>query len=870
MATGRRKIQLRRCQACQRVGHNRATCPTPTVQIRKASPTQNRTAKTAVTNISSQVATPKENEVLHSTVAQPLKFFIHHVNHEPPQSPHVLNLKKDNDSWSGVAAASPEINTDLYHTYHKPQFTPKESLPEVIPTTQITTAPILPDQPHKTWRESFSESIARIKPNKVESTFKVSLTDKPLHLERESLLLETTTHEPIRERLQTVLQGLFSKQRLALASILLMIMVIIPGPALSYYQTIVTTKDSLIKDSTEAFLALQDSTLALKQADLSSATHATDVALIKFQTVLNQLDDTKLLRTLASIVPVVGGSLTSRENIVLAGQEITLGNKHLLEGVTQSNDPALTTLTARFKAILTKVHTSLPYYQRAHELFNEVDVSVLPYEYQGQFIEYKQLFGTIVKDFKTIDELGATLLEIFGAAGQRRYLLVFQNPHELRATGGFAGSFAILEVKNGEIVKLDIPAGGTYDLQGQLSQFVAPPTPLLITNKRWEFQDANWFPDFPTSAEKTLWFYRHSYGVTADGVIAINASVLERLLSVLGPVVDTKRDVSLDSETAVQVLQKIVEEGPEKKINKPKQIISDIAPELITSIKSIGANNILPLLSTMQEALSQKEIQAYFSDQQTQKTVVDFGWSGRMLPASDGQDFIMVVNTNIQGQKSDAKIEQGISHQAVVSQDGTVIATVVVSRHHTGDKGEKLYGQTNINYLRLYVPEGSELISASGFTWPDEKAFRVPEDWYKKDVLLEKVEQNEQIDEQTGTRITTEFNKTAFGNWVITEPGETSQIQFTYKLPFKINPKIKPGNLEKVLKPFKKELTEYQLLVERQSGSKSTFESQIIFPDNWQTSWQEGDGMILAANGAKIISRPLVKDTVWSLIMEKL
>ena len=38
------------------------------------------------------------------------------------------------------------------------------------------------------------------------------------------------------------------------------------------------------------------------------------------------------------------------------------------------------------------------------------------------------------------------------------------------------------------------------------------------------------------------------------------------------------------------------------------------------------------------------------------------------------------------------------------------------------------------------------------------------------------------IDNKTGTRITAEFGKTVFGNWVTTNPGGESEIYFIYKL----------------------------------------------------------------------------------------
>lgn len=81
----------------------------------------------------------------------------------------------------------------------------------------------------------------------------------------------------------------------------------------------------------------------------------------------------------------------------------------------------------------------------------------------------------------------------------------------------------------------------------------------------------------------------------------------------------------------------------------------------------------------------------------------------------------MVVNTNIGGGKSDANIKQTVEHQAVVQSDGSIIATVIITRAHEGiDDSDSLLGQLNSNYIRVYVPEGSELLDSGGFVYPDE------------------------------------------------------------------------------------------------------------------------------------------------------
>jgi hypothetical protein len=339
----------------------------------------------------------------------------------------------------------------------------------------------------------------------------------------------------------------------------------------------------------------------------------------------------------------------------------------------------------------------------------------------------------------------------------------------------------------------------------------------------------------------------------------------------MGPIKDDKRGLNLSADNAVTIIQAIVEDGPEKKTNKPKQILADLAPQIISNLQIISPKSILPLLASFEDSLTEKEIQAYFTDEQTQNSISALGWGGEIKQIPLHNDYLMVVNTNLQGQKSDAKIHQTISHQSVIQDDGTVIDSVVIIREHSGIQGEKYYGVPNVDYVRIYVPEGSILTSASGFVWPSETSFRAPDSWSKPDQSLSQKEVQVGIDDKSGTRITNEFNKTAFGNWIITEPGKTSIIQFTYRLPFKIENKINnPANLiEKALQTFDKPLRNYSLLVQKQSGISSDFESQVIFSGSWSPVWEEGTSVITAKNGIKIEKSTLNKDSVWSVLMKQ-
>jgi len=836
MAKAKKRLQIRRCAVCDKVGHNKSTCPKYLAILKPAN-------------------NPRT-----------VNFFVHHVSHFPAQSPHVIDLKKDSpDHWSKIEVASPTKSTNpLYHFYHETKTN------TVAPNQNLCAAPLPNAQrPTTTIEEPKTEVLSQKTRHQFVSPFK--LIGQKIKNAQEKLsdkiknglaaIAQTTTN--IRNNFKKLFHpGL---KKIIWAGALMILATIVPGPTWGYYQNLKNTTSHIAANGTAGFLALQDATAALMQADMPTAQKSISEALNHFDSAVTTMEtEHKFLQGLASALPVIGDEVASRQKLILAGQQLTLGNTYLLKGLTESQSTPSSTLTARANIIITHLRAAIPNYERALENLQAVKTDILPLQYQSAFKDYRLLFSSIFSDFKNLANLGDAIQEVFGGKGLRRYLLIFQNVNEIRPTGGFMGSFAILTVKDGEIINLEVPPNGTYDLKKQLDTYIEPPRPLLLSNRRWEFQDANWFPDFPASAEKILWFYQHSRNETADGVIAINSTVLEKILGIIGPVKDEKRGLVLTQENAINTIQQKVEAwDEEKKDYRPKQIITDLSQTFLEYFKNIEPKNLLPLLVNLQESLGQKEIQVYFTDYQTEKAVKDFGWAGQILTTNPNQDYLLIVNTNIQGQKTDANIKQVVSHQAIINTDGSVTDTVTVSRTHTGTNNGGLYGSANIDYIRLYVPQGSELVSASGFTWPEEKYFRVPDSWTKKDLVLAGLEKEIKIDAQSGTRITNEFNKTAFGNWVITEPGQTSQVEFVYHLPSNV------FSVEKQSALTQEETARYQLVVQRQSGSETDFESQIILPDTLTPVWKDGSETEVAANGMVITPQQLENDRIWSLVAKQ-
>ena len=400
------------------------------------------------------------------------------------------------------------------------------------------------------------------------------------------------------------------------------------------------------------------------------------------------------------------------------------------------------------------------------------------------------------------------------------------------------GSFAELSVHNGIMERLTIPGGGTYDLQGQQRTPLVSPWPLKLLSAKWQFQDANWFPDFQTSARQMIQFYKDAGGMEMDGVIAINATFVIDLLQLLGPIDMPDYGRIIDQTNFLTETQKIVETEYDRVENKPKAFIGDLAPKLIEKALHGTPTTFLDLAERLNDGLSKKDIQLYFENESEEKSVLAHGWGGEIK--STDKDYLMIVNTNLGGGKTDGVIEEHVNMHVLVDDSGMITNTITIARTHHGHEGDLITGVNNVNFLRLYIPKGSRLIKASGFNLPDAALFETPEPDWGVDQDLQYADDGFSLHEQSGTQIYEENGKTVFGNWTQTKPGETTITTFTYTLPFTLSNLLsKQATIKKIRSVLGMRETEtYSLLIQKQSGvSKRTTEVNIQFPKSLQTVW---------------------------------
>jgi len=378
-----------------------------------------------------------------------------------------------------------------------------------------------------------------------------------------------------------------------------------------------------------------------------------------------------------------------------------------------------------------------------------------------------------------------TLLDIIQ---NKRWMVVFQNPYELRATGGFWGTIGDLFISTDGHIQLTVR--NVYDVDGPSEQFAQrlpkPPAPLQQYMKmdRWYLRDANWSPNFEEASRKGLELYEIETARPSpyDGVIAVTPIILSDILHVIGPVViDGER---FDEHTALDTIIESVELNYAKR-NTPffrrKEILEKLSIHLIDTLKKLPSEQLLQLIQQFPRYQQERVIQLYAKDESTQQHIRRLGWSGR-LQSNDG-DYVFVVDSNLAAFKTDAVVKRSTQY-SVTQPSGQFEVELHLLYQHTKKVFD--YRTTRYrSYTRVFVPIGSTLLSSSG-------------------TLLDDRLHNPTLKEHP-VDVTTVEGKTQIGFFIAIEPGDQREVILRYRLPSTLS------------EQFYKAKT-YSLLVQHQAG----------------------------------------------------
>ena len=483
---------------------------------------------------------------------------------------------------------------------------------------------------------------------------------------------------------------------------------------------------------------------------------------------LNEIKDDYFINK----IPLVLSQLTDIENLLITAQFLSkavyggasFGNnlENLLSGNQGLNFSKFS--PEEKHKVLEKIFESTPELNGikadldlAYLNLEQVNLGGALFPLQGKIKQIKdQIYDARLILEKAVP-MSQLLPALAGYPNQADYLVMLQNNDELRPTGGFLGTYGILELQDGEIINFN--THDIYQLDMPVKDLINVIPPEAIKKylvPKWYMRDANWSPDWPTAAQKIDWFYQAESRLNPaaeiisefNGVIALTPKLITDFLGLIGPV--TVEGQSYNQENFQDLLQYRVEKGyvdlGVSSWNR-KEVISEIGKELKNRIFDLPPAGWFKAINIMLDNLATKNLLLYLTDNQLENIVVDNGWGGEIKTVFG--DYVMVVDANLAALKTDAVMNRSLKYEINQGVNG-FFSKLTLGYAHQGKADWKTSAYKS--YTRIYVPLGSQLIKISGYD-------------------LSEVD------------VGSELGKTWFGLYLEVQPGEIKTLTIDYRLP---------------------------------------------------------------------------------------
>lgn len=435
--------------------------------------------------------------------------------------------------------------------------------------------------------------------------------------------------------------------------------------------------------------------------------------------------------------------------------------------------------------------------QGARVEFDQIDPNRYPETYKGvelrtKMMQILNLFDQVVEYSSTSKPVLEAAPYLLGMESPRNYFVLFQNDKELRPTGGFMTAYSIMKVDKAKFEPVD--SADIYHLDAVYKPVLPAPKPIVdmikgpyILSQNIRLRDMNYSPDFPTSMKLFTEEVEKIDLPEVDGIIGVDTQLLVNILNVLGEIgvsgfgnFSTKNDSRCNCPQVIYELESFADtEGPivwdpntGKIVYTPpnydnrKKIIGPLMNSILANALAQPKEKMPALIDAMFKSLMEKHVLFYVYDEEAQKSLDEFGVTGKILDYQG--DYLHISDSNLGGRKSNLYVTQEVHQEIETDKSGTVTKTVTIT-YKNSEKHDGWLNSVLPNWVRIYVPKGAKLLTSEG--------------------LEQKYDEYE------------ELGKTVFSGNFKLRPEGVSKVIFQYTLPFKV-----VGN-------------EYNMLIQKQPGT---------------------------------------------------
>ncbi len=473
----------------------------------------------------------------------------------------------------------------------------------------------------------------------------------------------------------------------------------------------------------EGAAATERGLAAAGQGEVEASVVAFDQAEAAFASAADRLDSP--LASLGLAVPVLGPNLSAARTVSALGAELAT------TGVNVATEAPRKLRIAGGRIPVEEIRRLVPDLTEAAEVLRRgatttdgIETAFLLPTVRDRVADLDVRLEVAAETAELAASAAAVVPGIFGGDEPRRYFLAIQNNAELRATGGFIGSYAELVAEDGALRIEHIGRHQDLNEGGPEVKDLRAPQDYLDRYRRFEvastWESVNLSPDLPTVGGVIAGLYPQSGGRPIDGVIAIDPIGLAAILRLTGPIDVKPWPVPITPDNVVEVTlnQSYIEfdQNDDDRID----FIGEVARMAVDAFTTADLGSPTAIFDALGGPARGGHLAAWFTRDEEQALMERVGVASEIeLPAADS---LLVVNQNAAGNKIDYYFRRTTSYDVQLQPepeggrlDVSARVRVVMEnqapaeglpRYVIGPFNERFEAGQNYSYMSLYSPLG--------------------------------------------------------------------------------------------------------------------------------------------------------------------
>ncbi|TSC85241.1 MAG: Uncharacterized protein G01um101416_1020 [Microgenomates group bacterium Gr01-1014_16] len=284
--------------------------------------------------------------------------------------------------------------------------------------------------------------------------------------------------------------------------------------------------------------------------------------------------------------------------------------------------------------------------------------------------------------------LSPSFSRLLAVNSQTSYLVLIQDPTELRSSGGYIDTLAYFTLTNTHIT-----SSRFFSSSSLTASSPAPASWQKLTRQtNWQIRDANFNPDFPSGAKEISSLFTRSTSLPVDYVIALDLTTLEKLLDISG----------LGSQSLIPLYLKQLSQTGSNNL-----FLSSLVSSLVPRLSQLPPSSQMAVARFLLSRLQSRQIYLYPSIP---------SWDGSFTPPSCPttncfSDFLIPVENHLGPNKSSAFIIRSSSLSQTFS-DRLVTYEYRLTLENTSTSSVWPAGTVK-NYFQLFLPAATSIDSVN-------------------------------------------------------------------------------------------------------------------------------------------------------------